>query len=306
MMRSAHKLTEGRLRWLEREVTAISKTDCSSIPTGTPLGPLLVSTADSASGNLPAVGARLQEHDAPNLEGPSPVQTVPRSPNVASLLALNAVGEPRFLGPSSGAFFSIYAASMVQSSAGHHMTKQRNDRIPVDQDVPTRASSSLDVESLSPYVLQVLVRSFSLWIVPWLPLLGETSLKRLIAASQSLLRLRASATPEQACDSTTLWLVLALGSVYLPSTLKQLHLSASGHNWPTPEALYAKALETFQNCSESLRSSRHLIQVLLLVACYSSHEHSDAGQWQLVGVALRVSKCSSLWFHAITRAPGRR
>jgi hypothetical protein len=212
-----------------------------------------------------------------------------------SILALNATGEQRYLGPSSGSFFASYAAAILRSCAPEqaHMHSEQagisateTSHGAVEQQLP-----------LQPATVDLLRKSYEMWINPLYPLISLHKLSDLIsrcAKSQSTYPEIPPGTTESISEMIVFYLVMALGALNRARTLSQLppdvvaEFTSSKAATPSPAMLYSLAMESFQKSSVNLQPSVLVIRILLLVCIYSSQIPLGPSQWQLAGFAMRV------------------
>ncbi len=225
-----------------------------------------------------------------------------RLPNSAeasdiSLLAFNATGEQRYLGPSSGSFFATYAASILRSCAldraplsteeGH---LQGNETFPLaskEGQLPLRQS-----------MVKLLQKSFEMWVNPIYPLMSTWYLGDLVSRCHGFPATSTAGVarqPESSADRTLFYLIMAIGAANYSRTLKQLKSNDMSTAFrdveevsPSSAFLYSVAMESFAEIAQDLRPSVSMIQMLLLVCIYSSHNPLGPSQWQLAGFAMRV------------------
>ncbi|KAH8172508.1 fungal specific transcription factor domain-containing protein [Sarocladium implicatum] len=123
-----------------------------------------------------------------------------------------------------------------------------------------------------------------MWIQPLYPLLSD----------EELLHLRETAlarsTETQDAKPVHRALVMALGATTLPNTLKEMQVDASKElRIPLASSLYEEAIARFESSSQDFRPSLSLITTLLLFCIHSSYQATRYTQWQLAGLAMRVS-----------------
>ncbi|KAH0097549.1 acetamidase, partial [Aureobasidium melanogenum] len=216
-----------------------------------------------------------------------------------SVLALNATGETRYLGPSSGIPFTGYAAAitrrLVSSRVSEHvrttsenMTQSQISFALTDQD---RVFDGGEAEGL--------VESYLRWIQPLYPLFEAETLKATVRTCQELEAANEHGhdhSPEHALKMAEYYLILALGAIHDGNINEQVvrrtqprdSLCRSNPK-RDPVRLYLKSLEYFELGSSNLQSSTFLIRVILLMCIYGSHGKASLGQWQLAGLAVRMA-----------------
>ncbi|KAG9780771.1 hypothetical protein KCU88_g3661, partial [Aureobasidium melanogenum] len=187
------------------------------------------------------------------------------------LLALNATGELRYLGPSSGSFFASYAASLARSNE--------------------RAVNVTNLNQiLSPESIRLLTRSFKLWILPLYPLFTHTDLDSLVGRCENFQTTPRTEDFAQSREIIVFYLVMALGTTNVTNTFKESQNAAPPRcSLPSASLLYGTALDLFEHNVQHLRPSMSLIQILLLISIYSSYGPSGLSQWQLAGLAMRMA-----------------
>ena len=217
----------------------------------------------------------------------------------ASLLALNASGELRYLGASSGTFFASCAAALVRSSAAN---RQSRTQAPAET-ARGAASTSRPIFdapiSLSQDDVQLLLISYEMWVHPLYPLFDPGTLRNLVNGyadrlSNTLL-VTSTLTVNQHIEMTIIYVVMALGATNRSNTIKQLRLNRDPFvdrvnlaPAPSPVSLCAISLKHLENCLENLQSNVQYIRMLLLFCIYSSYGPVGPSQWQLAGLAIRV------------------
>jgi hypothetical protein len=214
-----------------------------------------------------------------------------------SILALNATGEQRYLGPSSGSFFATYAASILRSCAPGQA------RIFSEQ-AGMRTATETSQEAVEIYIplrpdtVRLLQRSYAMWIDPLYPLMSLHKLSDLIARcakTQATYPTVPSGTAESVGEMIIFYLVMALGALNRTRTLSQLppdalaELTPSTAATPSPAMLYSLAMELFQKVSANLQPSVSVIRILILVCIHSSQIPLGPSQWHSAGFAMRVS-----------------
>lgn len=285
---------------------------CASLPTGTSLN-ARGGQDDDRNAHISPVST----HGLANISTtapPSVLSNTAETPVVndasdANLLTLNATGELRYLGASSGAFFASCAAAFVRSSGSDSQsrtTAQGSAGRP-----PARITSPPDAPiNLSWDEILLLLKSFEMWVHPLYPLMDPGALRDLVARHKNELSKDAPdgniLSSLQRVEITIVLVVLALGATNRSNTLKQLHLTADDLLYripstpaPSAESLCAAALRHLRSCQDTIQSSVQYVQMLLLFCIYSSYGPVGSSQWQLAGLAIRVS-LSNLPLHLRT------
>lgn len=276
--------------------------DCHRLPTGTPVSfrahELIPQPA--AAQCAPSTAAQADAGDSITTEPDRDAHDeVPHTEDSnMSMLALNATGEQRYLGPSSGSFFASYAAAILRSCAPgqtHVHSEQAG----------TRNATKTPQDAIGQYLplqsstVKLLQKSYEMWINPLYPLISLDNLSDLVTRCAESQANHSESTPEsieQASEIGIFYLIMALGAMNCARTLSQLPPDASSEltsrtvATPSPTTLYSLAMQSFQSLSANLQASVPVIQVLLLVCIYSSQSPLGPSQWQLAGFAMRVGR----------------
>ena len=208
------------------------------------------------------------------------------------LLALNATGELRYLGPSSGSFFFNAASSLIRTSCPgprHKPARGATGDEPGGPAPMRRVSQVTSADmSMTPETFEILISSFKMWIQPLYPLISDSELSRL---QDTYLTQTTTATDGELLHMS---LILALGAINLSNTIKEKKLVLS-QDVPlaSASALHEDAVGRFESSCQEFRPSLSLITSLLLFCIYSSYKATRYTQWQLAGLAMRVSAISS-------------
>jgi hypothetical protein len=217
----------------------------------------------------------------------------------ASLLTLNASGELRYLGASSGTFFASCAAALVRSSAANRQSRTQAST-ETARGAATTSRPTLDAPVLlSQYEIQLLLTSYEMWVHPLYPLFDPGTLRDLVSHYANRLSnispVASTLTVNQHIEMTIVYVVMALGATNRSNTIKQLRLDhhplvdrVGTAPAPLPASLCAISLKHLSNCLENLQSNIQYIQMLLLFCIYSSCGPVGPSQWQLAGLAIRV------------------
>ncbi|KAG9828035.1 hypothetical protein KCU63_g15464, partial [Aureobasidium melanogenum] len=287
----------------------ISGLDCSSVPTGTRLEPARhledgayeAEQLDNLERHDQTGSESITEQEAmadQSLENDDDFSAAISAPEI-SVLALNATGETRYLGPSSGIPFTGHAAAitrrLVSSRVSEHvrttsenMTQSQISFALTDQD---RVFDGGEAEGL--------VESYLRWIQPLYPLFEAETLKATVRTCQELEAANEHGhdhSPEHALKMAEYYLVLALGAIHDGTIDEQVVRGTQSRDLlrrsspkRDPVRLYLKSLEYFELGSSNLQSSIFLIRVILLMCIYGSHGKASLGQWQLAGLAVRMA-----------------
>jgi hypothetical protein len=282
----ALKEAQRRIKWLEDELSRQVGADCRATSTGTPVQNRrpISSQSDAAqhreepSGS--ATDGQLGPASSNNEEAPD-----------IGLLALNATGESRYLGPSSGAMFANYAIALVQSSGlSNQPERNRRPHSSTMNDNVTGANLHEEHQPLPPDEVQLLLGSYRMWVHPLYPLLDIESLERLVATCGTSQTSDATETQEQ--DMSLFYLVMALGAANRANTIKQLQLEPANYKPSDKTAsssfLFSMASQRLYLNAEGIRPSIMFIRTILLICIYSFYEPIGSSQWQLAGMAMRV------------------
>lgn len=235
-------------------------------------------------------------------DGTSP--TANSAPDM-SVLALNATGEMKYLGPSSGAFFATYAAAVARSLVSN---QGGSDKRPYNihhrnaSSSASRNSLSESRQSLSKGETQALLQSYKMWVHPLYPLLNPDFLDRLVVRCcdfEALNNGNCIGDSEMSSQMTIFYLVMALGATNYANTMRQsrvnhnhelgnMNMQEVSYSGFSPPFLYSKAMKYFDRVAQNLRTSVTAIQITLLISIYSSYGPIGSSQWQLAGLAMRV------------------
>lgn len=310
----ALKEAEERIRWLESELSRDFGIDCSQLPTGASLrsvrGVASFDAVQSIDRPMASRTTPVFNDDDQTLPTAVPPQETENDAPSISLVTLNATGEQKYLGPSSGAFFASHAAAILRA-----YTKPKSHQASIrrtatrDRVMEGPAVDHSQQQPLPPKMAWDLHQSYVLWIHPLYLVFSLDKLHVLITECVELQNVPSADmldSPERAGRMAMFYLVMALGATNYENTIKRLRRTTDpgssgtfpedGHSlansWgPAPSAafLYSKALPYFDILAKDLRPSLTTIQILLLVCIYSSYGPIDSSQWQLAGLAMRVS-----------------
>ncbi|KAK5190174.1 hypothetical protein LTR92_009885 [Exophiala xenobiotica] len=224
---------------------------------------------------------------------------VVESSNV-SLLVLNATGEPRFLGPSSGSPFLRYASRHARTFVAD-TTTLASPESPLPGALESSGTSGL----LKPSTCTALLQSYRTWVHPIHCLFELEHLERLIMSEctkiQTSYGTKTPPTDRQKLEACVFYLVMALGAVaasYAPNELTR-HMPLQDH---VPDRLlYSKALEIFDSVKQPFSGSILMVQTMVLISIYGAHKPAGTSQWHLAGLAIRM--CIELGLHYLPRRP---
>jgi hypothetical protein len=227
-----------------------------------------------------------------------------------SLLTLNATGELRYLGPSSGSFFAKYASDFARS-----LLSEDTKRISQPGSHPPNLSSTGDrlhipaldtgtdtMHHLTPRMSKYLLNCYSKWVQPMFPLFDQSYTKVVLEPfSMNLSQhedITTSGHESQRVIMIIYLLVLALGAVHVTphdhGSEEQLYYveyqDAFSSKKLSPDLLFVEALNHLDNMSQVMQPSIPLIQIVLLICIYGGYKPSGNRQWQLSGIAIRVTR----------------
>jgi hypothetical protein len=297
-----------RTLWLEDEIYQNFHIQCKDVSTGSSL------RADNHGLLSDAEHGPSEQLLSPSLTSPSThLQGIQASSTPAGdaadigILALNATGEMRYLGPSSGAFFAAYASALARSC----ISTQNfwNSSLNSEQTKAGRGTSfSLadNANELSSDDVHLFLLSYKMWIQPLYPILNSNDLDILVnkynegaEANNSVLD-RGS---EKNIELMLFYLVMALGAINDKNTISQIRIQSDQKEFsdlstsrPSSISLCTRVLSLIDYSSHRLHPSIGFIQVLLLISIYSSYGPIGSSQWQLAGIAMRVFAILSPFF----------
>lgn len=289
-----------RVSWLEQELRRVLGVDIRQVRTGTPLDILSHSNRldQHAEEHIPAETSSFSPVQTSHYRRPSNV-LADRLDNVdpdISLLALNATGEVRYLGASSGSFFAKYLANVARSfSSGNNACDYNsNTHLAPPSSSPDRLTSAFtpekwEISKTFPFLLQCYIR----WVHSIYPLFASPDVTKLESLSQS------SHIIQESNDmSVIFYLIMSMGAIHA----EQTHLLSELQGEPgiqachaafaqglSAEALYRKAMNMLESEMQKLTPRISLVQILNLISIYASHRPSDNKQWHVGGIAMRVS-----------------
>nr|UMZ45367.1 hypothetical protein [Paramyrothecium roridum] len=293
----ALKEARARIVWLEDQIHQNWGINCADFSTGTTLEPLEipVDTHGVSAPILPPPEVVRQ------LTNTGDSDTMSNAPDL-SLIALNATGDMRYLGPSSGAFFAAFATSIARSFTSaedprsHHLVTER-----IGYGHSTGIDSAAEKQTtLSSADARLLLQSYEMWIQPLYPLLHVDELRSIVKNCQDQQTTSAAETNRdgrQHAEMVIFYLVMALGAINRTNTVDHMRLRdrSSHHVAPSPAsnlspaALYLKSLYYFDHGNQNLQPSIYNIQVIILISIYGSYGPVGSSQWQLAGLAMRMA-----------------
>lgn len=222
-----------------------------------------------------------------------------------SVLALNATGEMKYLGPSSGAFFATYASAVARSLVSDQGEFDKRPYIMRHGDAKSSTSKhtlSENRDSLSKEETQALLQSYKMWVHPLYPLFNPNFLDRLVVQCcdfEALNHMNKTGASEMNSQLTIFYLVMALGATNHANTMRQsranqdpelrnTNIQEVSYSGFSPALLYSKAMKYFDGIVQNFRTSVTAIEIILLISIYSSYGTIGSSQWQLAGLAMRV------------------
>lgn len=286
------KYYKDRTLWLEREVQQHFNVSCADLATGTSLRPSLDRGRGNTDGQMHHSPASAPLPLPPGETGPQEAaetlftgESLPE----AGLVALNATGDMRFLGPSSGVFFALYANTFAQLGGPDHDTSNHNNIIEVDinRDIGPEGAEAAPLASET---IHSLLQSYRTWIEPLYPVIDTETVDTIISkySENQDVGQSSTRTSEDVVDLSIFYLILALGALNQDSTSKLVRGKISDATSISSATLCHKALKLLNNGAQSNLPSITTIQILLLFSIYSMHGSTTTNQWQLVGSAVRV------------------
>lgn len=282
--------------------------DCSSVAASTPeiSMPAFNATGETRylgpSSGVPLVSSKrnttLEEVAQEPTEDDESFSAAISAPEI-SMLALNATGERRYLGPSSDVPLASRAAATASSFVSNGSSSQMIDSATPrhrGQSPPTVVLTDQDKVHNEAEV-NALVRSYQIWIHPLYPLFDMETLCASMRANREQEAAGISLsdqTAEYKLQMAEYYLVLALGAIHQGRSTDHFRVDTEdlgGQSGPRrdPARLYLKSLEYFNTYSGDLPSSIPVIRVILLRCIYGFSGKVGYSQWQMAGLAMRVS-----------------
>lgn len=214
-----------------------------------------------------------------------------------SILALNATGEMRYMGPSSGCLFARYAIHFAKGLVRRAVEQEAaEDRGPSQTGFQLREPELAAL--LSPPVRKFLLRSYLCWIQPIYALFDEKQLYNLINQYTNGPERLGGQNHQYEASRVIFYLVIGLGAVLV----EQAHVaekSLDDLDYPAyqsavskgigSECLFSAAIMILDRCHQLLNSRFFMIQILTLVSIYSAYKPSGNSVWQISGLTMRVS-----------------
>jgi hypothetical protein len=301
-----------RLTWLEDGLSRQFGVNIRSIKTGANLGEHFTgptsTPASHASGNGQTPNDDSQMKTVSN-EDNSEDFSLDVAPDI-SLLTLNATGELRYLGPSSGSFFAKYSSNFARS-----FLSEDAKRVSQAVTQPSNASSTgehlhlppneIDTDTmryLTPRMSKYLLSCYSKWVQPMFPLLDQSYtkvvLEPFLSSQHQQDDLTAPGNETQRIIMIIYLLVLALGAVHVtPPDHDSEELAgyleyqeASSSKKLSPDLFFVEAINRLDTMTHIMQPSIPLIQIILLICIYGGYKPSGNRQWQLSGIAIRVNR----------------
>ena len=278
-----------RTNWLESQLRDTLGIDFAGVENGTSLQPLAGARPDSTL-VISAAGTSHPEASASSFQYQDLQDTLTEPMPDASIVALNATGDARYLGPSSGIFFALYANTYSQLSGFPHGRGEG-----ASQSAEQRVSStpSLDKSrSVDPNRATVLAQAFCTWVTPLYPIFSPDDIDSMILRCVALEAANPSGvnrTPGESRELAIFYLVMALGAIYEEDAAKRVRQApATSSQGTSSTSWHERALAYIDAGARSLSPSVSSIQILLLMSMYSMHSPVASSQWQLIGSAMRV------------------
>ena len=263
----------------------------------------MVDRNQSYTSPTPAASHETSEHSEQDVRNRLEDKTLDVAPDI-SLLTLNATGESKYLGPSSGSFFARYASNFAHAYSKHdpelrYQLSQLSEFRPSRNDLRLRETSAVDVGSLlTPQVCALLFHRFTTWVHFVYPLYtGSYASKVLQPLFETHGTLQALEVQETSLSRGSrliiFYLIMALGAVHVDQTdpgdgSAYTEYQKATFSGLSPDAIYKRAHDSLDSISGLLKPSITMIQILLLVSLYGTCRPSGNGQWQLAGLAMRV------------------
>jgi hypothetical protein len=300
-----------RLTWLEDGLSRQFGVNMRSIKTGDNLGEHLTGSSPTPGSHASMIGHTPSDD--------SQMKTVPNEDNsedffmeVApdiSLLALNATGELRYLGPSSGSFFAKYASNFARSLLLEDTKRvsQAGSQPPNPSTIgerlhlPAIDTGADTMRYLTPRMSRYLLNCYLNWVQPMFPLLDQSYTKVVLEPFSTNQNqqddITAPGHESQRLIMIIYLLVLALGAVHVTphdhDTEEQAcyleYQDAFSSKKLSPDLFFVEALNHLDLISQVMQPSIPLIQIILLVCIYGGYKPSGNRQWKLSGIAIRVS-----------------
>jgi hypothetical protein len=321
-----------RLAWLEDGISRHLNIDIRLVKTGTNLGSYFPQPGlrQSAFGSTSDRGNSeplndYEQDDFPECSArptgeSSREDSVDVAPDI-SLLTLNATGETRYLGPSSGSFFAKYASDFARTFLPENMEGHSPSEIlstSCRRAGESLLTSALSTERISQILTQpiskYLMHCYFKWVHPLFPVL-HAPFRRIVLEPLSTAPLEQSIALADKDDGEKAhlimyYLVLALGAIHATSVDGDSEQEAGYLEYQemlsskklSPDSLFLEALELLDSMAMvlTLPLRIHIIQILLLICIYGGYKPSGNRHWQLAGIAIRVIP---LIFHFVSRLP---
>jgi len=232
-----------------------------------------------------------------------------------SLLTLNATGELRYLGPSSGSFFAKYASNFARSllSEDAKRVSQAGSQQPHQSSIGERShlpaieTGADKIRHLSPRMSRYLLNCYSKWVHSMFPLLDQSYTKVVLEPLSTNQNQEDATAPDHENQRVIMiiyLLVLALGAVHVTphdhDTEEQAcyleYQDAYSSRKLSPDLFFVEALNHLDSMSQVMQPSIPLIQIILLICIYGGYKPSGNRQWQLSGIAIRVNYYSTFFY----------
>jgi hypothetical protein len=211
-----------------------------------------------------------------------------------SLLAFNATGELRFIGPSSGSFFAKHALNYAKSLIPDNDSASSQNASKLVGPVPEAVT-----RVVSPPVQRFLLESYLRWTHPLYALFDAQELRYLMDRGRPLsFAFDAQLSTKDNASRAIFLLLLSIGAVFA----EQSHLWSMDQEDENRESykhaavqglrseqLFSAAANILDRLTPALNPRMFMIQIILLIAIYGSYKSSGNSVWQLSGLAMRVS-----------------
>ncbi|KAL7917603.1 hypothetical protein ACQKWADRAFT_28388 [Trichoderma austrokoningii] len=159
-----------RASWLEDEVYRNFRIQCKDVPTGSSL-----KSEGGDSTGRPTLSPGII---SPSTQSQEQARTPAGDAVDIGMLTLNATGEMKYLGPSSGAFFAAYASALAKtclSTKNASLSSQQSETDKEEGYRPANKPSRLPSDDINLFLV-----SYKMWIMPFYPVLNSSDLNRLI------------------------------------------------------------------------------------------------------------------------------
>lgn len=195
-----------------------------------------------------------------------------------AVLSLNATGELRFMGGASGVLFSKLIASIVKGSAhGSGAEPFVAPHLPVGsarREGEAPVSVGLDAPPLG--IAQHLLQMYLRWTHMKCPIFHQSALRMLF---DSIYQENSHPSP---AEQTIFYLVMLIGACHRRFSQGEQETTAY-----STANLFNRAMYWFGKVLPV--DGIEGLQIVLLLAIYTSYQPTGSSQWHLLGIAMRVS-----------------